>query len=299
MRQEKNITENIEREIKKNLKSMRIDIGRRKQRRKKENNDMRYFDKLEKVIKEDDKKFVKELEVRKELKKLGYEEKKNTWKKNLNDNEVDYFELKDLNRKFNTLGFKKDAKFKLWYKEDEGKKILGEFYAYKMYELGAERYCLDDMDDYLDDPREELENVYLHYKMTEEIEQFASERGLSFENGLEYIILDYFKKERTQDTYLKRLLEELEEEDCYNDEEKNYLIDLYKKDNETFKEKSWCEHLDNFYIDTLISKGLTNDEIEELIKIDNDVELLEVCYWISLDYEKITLDLIINEYKKR
>lgn len=262
------------------------------------NNDMRYFDKLENVIKEDDKKFVKELEVRKELKKLGYEEKKNTWKKNLNDNEVDYFELKDLNRKFNTLGFKKDAKFKIWYKDDIGIKLLGRIYTDKMYELGAERYCLDDMDDYLDDPREELENVYLHYKMIEEIDEFTSERGLSFEQGLEYIILDYFRKERTQDTYFKNLIEKLEEEN-YCDEEKNYLINLYKKDKEYFKEKWLCDHLDNFYIDTLISKGLTNDEIDELIKIDDDVELLGVCYWISLEYEKITLDLIINEYKKK
>lgn len=263
------------------------------------NKNMRFFDKLESLIKNNDIKVIKEIDLRNNLKKLGYEEKKNKWKKVLENNEVDYFELKNLNRKFNTLGFKKDAKFKIWYKDEIGKKILREIYTSKIYELGAERYCRYDIDDYLDDPKGKLENVYLHYKMEEEIKQFSSERGLSFESGIEYIILDYFKKERTQDTYFKSLLEHLEDEsEQYTDEEKEYLKNLYKMDKELFKEKEIVEHLDNFYIDTLISKGLTNDDIEKLKKIDNDVELLAVCYWISLDYEKITLDLIINKYRK-
>ena len=141
---------------------------------------MRFFDKLESLIKNNDIKVIKEIDLRNNLKKLGYEEKKNKWKKVLENNEVDYFELKNLNRKFNTLGFKKDAKFKIWYKDEIGKKILREIYTSKIYELGAERYCRYDIDDYLDDPKEKLENVYLHYKMEEEINHFSSERGLSF-----------------------------------------------------------------------------------------------------------------------
>ncbi|EGT3604700.1 MAG: hypothetical protein E6682_15335 [Clostridium perfringens] len=259
---------------------------------------MRYFDRLEKFIKENNIKFIKEIDVREDLERLGYEAKKNTWKKVLENNEVDYFKVGDLNRRLNKLGFEKNAKFKVWYKGEEGLKRLGNIYSDEMYELGAERYCLDDIDDYIDDPREELEESYFHYKMIEEIGEFARERGLSFNSGLEYIILDYFKKERTQDTYLKNLKEELEE-GYYNDEEKEYLIALYKKDKEAFREKTnYEEYLEGLYIDTLISKGLTRYEIEELKKIDNDPEFLCGCYIRSLEHEKITLDLVIDEHNE-
>ncbi|EOU2000572.1 hypothetical protein ACV6CB_002388 [Clostridium perfringens] len=257
---------------------------------------MKYFERLEKFIKENNIKAIREKEVRQDLERLGYMAKKNTWQKNMENNEVDYFELKDLNRKLNTLGFKKDARFKVWHKDKEGLAILGNIYGNKIYELGAERYCLDDIDDYLDDPRIKLEQNYLHYKMFEEIEKFSSERGLSFESGLEYIILDYLKKERTQDTYLKTLLEDLEEQEgYYNAEEKQYLISLYKKDKEAFREKLYCEHLESFYIDTLISKGLTKSEIEDLKKVDNDPEFLAGCYVRSLKHKKITLDLVMKD----
>ena len=108
---------------------------------------MRYFDRLEKFIKENNIKFIKEIDVREDLERLGYEAKKNTWKKVLENNEVDYFKVGDLNRRLNKLGFEKNAKFKVWYKGEEGLKRLGNIYSDEMYELGAERYCLDDIDD--------------------------------------------------------------------------------------------------------------------------------------------------------
>ncbi len=262
---------------------------------------MRYFDRLEKFIKENNIKFIEEIDVREDLERLGYEVKKNTWKKVLENNEVDYFKVGDLNRRLNKLGFEKNAKFKVWYKGEEGLKRLGNIYSDEMYELGSERYCLDDIDDYIDDPREELEESYFHYKMIEEIGEFAKERGLSFNSGLEYIILDYFKKERTQDTYLKNLLEELEEEgEYYNDEEKEYLIALYKKDKEAFREEeNYVVHLEGLYINTLMKKGLTEYEIEELLKkYGNDIDFLGGCYIRSLEHEKITLDLVIDEYNE-
>ncbi|MDU2049271.1 MAG: hypothetical protein E6715_13475 [Clostridium perfringens] len=260
---------------------------------------MRYFDRLENFIKENNIKFIEEIDVREDLERLGYEVKKNTWQKVLENNEVDYFNSDNLRRRFRELGFEKNAKFKVWYKGEEGLKRLGKIYSSKIYELGAERYCLDDIDDYIDDPREELEETYLHYKMIEEIVAFSKERGLSFNSGLEYIILDYFKKARTQDKYLKDLEEELEE-DNYSYEEKEYLKALYKKDEEAFREKTnYIEHLEGLYIDTLMNKGLTKNEIEELKKFSGyTLEFLEGCYIRSLDHEKITLDLVIDEYNE-
>ena len=69
MKQGKNITENTEKEIKKSSKNMLIDIGRKKRRRKKVNKNMRFFDKLVSLIKNNDIKVIKEIDLRNNLKK--------------------------------------------------------------------------------------------------------------------------------------------------------------------------------------------------------------------------------------
>ena len=111
--------------------------------------------------------------------------------------------------------------------------------------------------------------------------------------------IDYLDKDNKN---LKKLNKSINENTNYfknNDEEKEYLIALYKKDKEAFREKTnYEEYLESLYIDTLISKGLTRCEIEELKKIDNDPEFLGGCYIRSLEYEKITLDLVIDEHNE-
>lgn len=253
---------------------------------------MRFIKELIEELEENSINFFTEEKLENRLDKKGYKEKVIGYKNKKEssyiktDDESIYFSKDKLNRSLNKIGFKNDRDRKVWYRNEEGKKALGITYMNKLETLGFDRYCSDD-DEYIDEPREKIDDIYLPYGLIEELEDLAKERGLTFESSLELILLEYLAyRKKSKERHLKNIIESLEDNN-YGEEEIKYITNKYKKDRENFIDTDICYYLDDFYLKYFKDLNFTNEQLEILKKEGkDDVEFLQACYYGATHYNK-------------
>ena len=208
---------------------------------------------------------------------------------------TEFFSKDNLNRALNNCGFKFDKGTEVWHRGAEGKDALKQCYIEKLEELGYERYCSMG-DEFIDEPRMELDDIYFTGQMIEELEKIAGERNLDFSMSLELIILEYLEKRKKAD-HLDNIVKELEE-DNHLEGEIEYIKQHYKENLE-FDDMEIYTYLEEYYISYFEKLNFTKEQIDKILKVnDDDVEFLACCYITSVNENKKTFEEIRLHYRK-
>ena len=236
---------------------------------------MGFIEKLIERIREKDMQVIEDCWIDEALKENGYSNKfKDTW----GNNSGDQFSRRTLTNNLNKLGFKQDRTVKLWIQDNEkGKEFLASEYIEEMNNLGTDRYYIYD-DEYIDEPCIEIKRN-INPDLLSELKNVAIEKGISWEQYMDYLVLKQLTKDRPlkKNTKLEMIKESLKES-RYSKEEIDYIAKLYEEDSK-FNELYICDYLDNFYIEYFKSIGFIEEEIESLKNDKNlGIEALEIYY---------------------